>query len=231
MDIFACELYHQNMKLHSILHTNWLATFRLNYHAGGWGAVMRMPIKVYGSLKLKLQGRIILPANAQRNMVIINADFEDYTASAGRAEVCILGTWQIDGFLRIGPDSCIYVNDEAYLQFGRDIYIARDSRILCYKHITLGNNVLIGGTYVTDSSHHHIYKEGTEQPMYGNVVIGDGVYLGFRTILLKGAVIPAGSVVGSGAVCASDFSKGGAEKLLICGNPAVVKAQNVTAGF
>ena len=231
MDIFACELYHQNMKLHSILHTNWLATFRLNYHAGGWGVVMRMPIRVYGSLKLKLQGRIILPANAQRNMVIINADFEDYTASAGRAAVCVLGTWQIDGFLRIGPDSCIYVNDEACLQFGRDIYIARDSRILCYKHITLGNNVLMGGTYVTDSSHHHIYREGTEQPMYGNVVIGDGVYLGFRTILLKGAVIPAGSVVGSGAVCASDFSKGGAEKLLICGNPAAVKAQNVTAGF
>ncbi|MBO4841089.1 MAG: hypothetical protein J5524_08695 [Bacteroidaceae bacterium] len=219
------------MKLHSILHTNWPATFRLNYHAGGWRAVMRMPIRVYGSLKLRLQGKIILPANAQRNMVIINADFEDYTAPAGRAEVCILGTWQIDGFLRIGPDSCIYVNDEALLQFGSDIYIARDSRILCYKHITLGSNVLMGGTYVTDSSHHHIYKAGTVQPMYGDVFVGNDVYLGFRTILLKGTVIPAGSVVGSGAVCASDFSKEGAEKLLICGNPAVVKAQDVTARF
>ena len=219
------------MKICSILHTNWLATFRLNYHAGGWKAVLRMPIIVHGSLKLKLQGKIILPANAQRNMVIINANFEDYTASADKAEVCILGTWQIDGFLRIGPDSCIYVNNEACLQFGPDIYIARDSRILCYKHITLGSNVLMGGTYVTDSSHHHIYKAGTVQPMYGDVFVGNDVYLGFRTILLKGTVIPAGSVVGSGAVCASDFSKEGAEKLLICGNPAVVKAQDVTARF
>lgn len=219
------------MKLHSILHTNWPATFRLNYHAGGWKAVVRMPIKVYGSLKLKLRGKILLPANAQRNMVIINADFEDYTASSGKAEVCILGTWQIDGFLRIGPDSCIYVNEGASLQFGHNIYIARDSRILCYKHITLGCDVLMGGTYVTDSSHHHIYKEGTEQPMYGDVVVGDGVYLGFRTILLKGAVIPAGSVVGSGAVCTSDFSKDGTGKLLICGNPAVVKGQDITAKF
>ena len=67
--------------------------------------------------------------------------------------------------------------------------------------------------------------------MYGDVVVGNDVYLGFRTILLKGTVIPAGSVVGSGAVCASDFSKEGAEKLLICGNPAVVKAQDVTARF
>ncbi|MBR4643945.1 MAG: hypothetical protein IKO73_02130 [Bacteroidaceae bacterium] len=219
------------MELHSIFHTNWLATFLLNYHAGGWRVVLRMPIKVYGSLKLKLRGKIILPANAQRNMVIINAGFEDYTASAGRAEVCILGTWQIDGFLRIGPDSCIYVNDGARLQFGHNIYIARDSRILCYNHITVGHDVLMGGTYVTDSSHHHIYKEGTEQPMYGDVVVGDYVYLGFRTVLLKGTVIPARSVVGSGAVCVSDYSKSGAEELFICGNPAVVKATNVTAKF
>ena len=129
------------MKLSSILHTNWLATFRLNYHAGGWTAVRRMPIRVYGPLKLKLRGKIILPANAHRNMVVINADFEDYTASACRAEVCILGTWQIDGFLRIGPDSCIYVHDEACLHLGHNIYIARDSRILCYKHITVGSDV------------------------------------------------------------------------------------------
>ena len=219
------------MKLSSILHTNWLATFRLNYHAGGWTAVRRMPIRVYGPLKLKLRGKIILPANAHRNMVVINADFEDYTASACRAEVCILGTWQIDGFLRIGPDSCIYVHDEACLHLGHNIYIARDSRILCYKHITVGSDVLMGGTYVTDNSHHHIYREGTEQPMYGQVLIGNGAYLGYRTILLKDTVIPARSVVGSGAVCASDFSKSGAEKLFICGNPAVVKAQDVTAKF
>lgn len=31
------------MNLRTILHTNWLATLRLNYHAGGWGAMMRLP--------------------------------------------------------------------------------------------------------------------------------------------------------------------------------------------
>ena len=67
--------------------------------------------------------------------------------------------------------------------------------------------------------------------MEGEVLIGDGVYMGFRTTLLKGTVIPQGSVVGSGAVCTSDYSQHGAAQLLICGNPAVVTAHSVTARF
>ncbi|MBO7069132.1 MAG: hypothetical protein J6W52_10740 [Bacteroidaceae bacterium] len=219
------------MKLSSILHTNWSATFRLNYHAGGWKAVWRMPFRVYGSLQLTLNGNILLSADAPRNMVIINADFGDYTASCGKAEVCILGTWNIGGFLRIGPDSCIYVGKDASLDFGNNIYIARDSKVLCYKHINVGDNVLVGGTYITDSTHHHIYKDGKGQPMLGEAIIGSGVYLGYRTMVLKGAVIPPASVVGSGAVCVSDYSKSGTEQLFICGNPAVVKATGVTAKF
>jgi acetyltransferase-like isoleucine patch superfamily enzyme len=85
--------------------------------------------------------------------------------------------------------------------------------------------------YVCDSTIHQILSAGNSKPMNGEVVIGDGAYLGFRTMLLKGTVIPAYSVVGSGAVCVSDYNQGGAEKLFICGNPAVVKATDVTAKF
>ena len=65
--------------------------------------------------------------------------------------------------------------------------------------------------------------------MLGEVTVGDGTYLGFRTILLKGTIIPPRSVVGSGAVCSSDYSKSGSEKLFICGSPAKVKSKEVTA--
>jgi acetyltransferase-like isoleucine patch superfamily enzyme len=85
--------------------------------------------------------------------------------------------------------------------------------------------------YVCDSTVHQILLDGNPKPLNGQVFIGDGAYLGFRTILLKGAVIPPESVVGSGSVCTSDYTEGGAEKLLICGNPAVVKTQAVTAKF
>lgn len=219
------------MKLRTILRTNWRATIRLNYNAGGWKAVARMPIKVYGPLKLFLQGKIVLPEDATRNTVVINSEHEDYTAISGKAELSILGTWKVGGFLRVGPDACIAIEKGALLEMGANIYLGRDTQIHCSRHVSIGNGVFAGEMYVCDSSVHQIISSGKRKPMLGEVVIGDGVYLGFRTILLKDTVIPPRSVVGSGAVCASDYRGSGEEKLFICGNPAVVKAKEVTAEF
>lgn len=217
------------MELRTILRINWLATIRLNYNAGGWKAVVRMPIKVYGPVKLSLAGKIVLPPDLPRNTVVFNSWYEDYTASCGKAELNIQGTWQIGGFLRIGPDTCIAIEKDALLETGADTWLGRDTQIHCYHHICIGSGVFAGEMYACDSAIHQITTSGNAKPMLGEVVIGDGTYLGFRTILLKGTVIPPCSVVGSSAVCTSDFSKAGTEKLFICGNPAIVKAQNVTA--
>lgn len=227
--IFAQDFDTASMKLRTLLRTNWLATFRLNYKACGWGAVVRMPIKVYGPLKLSLRGRIVLPKGSPRNTLVINSEHEDYTAVSGRSELNIQGTWQVGGFLRIGPDSCIAIENGALLEMGANTYLGRDTQIHCYHRISIGKGVFAGETYICDSAIHPIVSSGKAKPMTGDVTIGDGTYLGFRTILLKGTVIPRGSVVGSGAVCTSDFSKNGTENLFICGNPATVKAEETTA--
>ncbi len=219
------------MKLRTILRTNWRATIRLNYNAGGWKAVARMPVKVYGPLKLSLQGKIVLPKDATRNTVVINSEHEDYTQACGRAELNIQGTWQVGGSLHVGPDTCIVIDEGALLEMGANIYLGRDTQIHCSHHVSIGNGVFAGEMYVCDSSVHQIVSSGKAKPKLGEVVIGEGVYLGFRTILLKGTVIPPRSVVGSGAVCSSDYREDGEEKLFICGNPAMVKGKDVTAEF
>lgn len=219
------------MKLRTVLHTNWLATLRLNYNAGGWKAVVRMPVKVYGPLKLTLRGKVILPQDSPRNTVVINSEHEDYTAMSGKSELNIQGTWKLAGFLRIGPDSCIAIDKEALLETGANTYLGRDTQIHCYHHISIGNGIFAGEMYLCDSAIHQVFSSGKAKPLLGEVIIGDGTYLGFRTTLLKGSVIPPHSVVGSGAVCSSDYSKSGPEKLFICGNPATVKAKEVTAKF
>jgi len=217
------------MKLRTILRTNWQATLRLNLNAGGLKAVARMPIKVYGPLKLSLRGKILLPKDAPRNTVVFNSEHEDYTALSGRSELNIHGTWRINGFLRIGPDSCVCIEKDALLETGADTYLGRDTQIHCSHHVRIGEGVFAGEMYVCDSSVHRIISLTGEKPMLGEVLIGDGTYLGFRTVLLKGTVIPPRSVVGSGAVCSSDYTRNGSEKLFICGNPAEVRAKGVTA--
>lgn len=142
------------MKLRSLLRTNWQATFRLNYNAGGWKAVMRLPIKVYGPLKLSLRGKIFIPQGASRNTVVINSEHEDYTALSGRTELNIQGTWRLGGFLRIGPDSCIAIEKDGLLETGANVYLGRDTQIHCSHHVSIGNGVFAGEMYVCDSSVH-----------------------------------------------------------------------------
>ena len=219
------------MKLQNLIRLNWPATIRLNYHFGGLLAILQMPIKVYGSLSMNLQGQIILPKGAKRNTLIIGSLHEDYTATSKRAQLNLYGTWQIDGMVRIGPDSFVGVDKNARLEMRGDCHLGRDTQIHCFNHIVFGNGVFAGELYATDSDAHTIIKDYKPQDMLGKVVVGDGAYLGFRTMLLKGTNIPPYSVVATGSVCNKDYCTIGPEKLLLAGVPAKAKHTCTTAKF
>ena len=216
------------MKISNLIRLNWPATCRLNYRAGGLAAVFRMPVKVFGRLRLSVDGKIELPPHAGRNTLVIGSAHEDYTASAGRAEMQIHGTWRVGGLVRIGPDCFIGIAENAVLTMGEGCHIGRDSQIHCYRHICFGNGVLAGELYATDSAAHQVVRNGEPEALTGDVVVGDKVYLGFRTMLLKGTRIPRGSVVASGAVCCRDYTLAAEENILLAGIPAVIKEKNVT---
>lgn len=217
-----------NNFFHNILSLNWSATLGVNYAVGGLPLVFRMPIKIYGKMKWHINGEIVLPSNAIRNTVIIGSPHEDYTASSGRAEMNIEGTWRIKGITRLGHDCFIGVRKGGVLETGKGCVFGRDTQIHCSKKIVFGNDILTGELYVTDCAEHQIISKGEKKNMMGEVLIGNGTYLGFRCMLLKGCIIPPHSVVASGAVCTKDYSKEGREKLFIAGIPAQVKTKDVT---
>lgn len=213
----------------NIIRLNWPATLALNCKAGGIKAVWRMPIKVYGRLKWHVGGRIILPPDAIRNTLIIGSGHEDYTASSGRAELNIRGTWRIEGVVRIGPDCFIGVGEDGVLTMGGGTFIGRDSQIHCSHRITFGEDVLAAELYATDSTEHWIYVDGAKQTKESDVVVGRGACLCVRAMLLKGSVVPPRSVVAAGAVCTKDYSRAHPHSVLLAGIPAEVKKTNVRA--
>lgn len=216
------------MKIRNLIRLNWPATCRLNYRAGGLAAVFRMPIKVFGRLRLRVSGSIELPGHAGRNTLIIGSEHEDYTASARRAQLNLQGTWRIGGLVRIGPDCFIGIAPHALLEMGDGLHLGRDSQIHCFRHIRFGRDVLAGELYATDSTAHQILKDGEPQPMTKDITVGDRVYLGYRTMLLHGCNIPQGSVVATGALCNKDYTAQGQTNLLLAGVPAQIKASGVT---
>lgn len=204
-----------------------MATIGINYAIGGISMVWRMPVKVYGKLLWRLDGEILLPKNTIRGMLTIGSCHEDYIASSGKAQINISGRWVIGGVVRIGHDCFIGVSKCAELEMGDGTFIGRDSQIHCSNKVKIGRDVFCGETYICDSTVHHILHNGKEKERDGMVVIGDGTYMGFRTMLLKDTQIPPCSVVSSGAVCIKDY--GNEEKVLIAGMPAEIIKKDYTA--
>jgi len=94
--------------------------------------------------------------------------------------------------------------------------------ISCSERIIIGNDVLLGsGVLITDSDAHPIHPDLRDDGAYilkAPVIIGDKVFIGARSIILKGVKIGNGAVVGAGSVVVKDVP----EMSIVAGNPARV---------
>ena len=85
------------------------------------------------------------------------------------------------------------------------------TNINCVQSVQIGSHVLIGaGCLITDSNHHSIDWE--DRNLKGDcniksspVVIEDYVFIGAKSIILKGVTIGAKSVIAAGSVVVSDI--------------------------
>jgi acetyltransferase-like isoleucine patch superfamily enzyme len=114
------------------------------------------------------------------------------------------------------------LSEGASLSIGHNCGISAAS-ITSFKKVTIGNNVLIGANVIiTDSDWHGISVEKRrEEGVSKAVIIGNGVWLGANSLILKGVTIGDNSVIGAGSV----VSKNIPADVIAAGNPCVVLKQ------
>lgn len=124
---------------------------------------------------------------------------------------------------------CLFnINPEGCLFIGNNVGIS-GSTIRASHSVTIGDNVLIGsGCLITDTDAHpldwHDRLEGrSEKTQSAPIVIGNHVFIGARSIILKGVTIGDRSIIGAGSVVSKDVPA----DCIVAGNPAkIVKKLN-----
>ena len=111
------------------------------------------------------------------------------------------------------------MREGALLSIGNSCGISAAS-ITSFKKVTIGDNVLIGANvYITDSDWHGIpIEKRTEEGDSKEVNIGNGVWLGANSIIIKGVYIGDNSVIGAGSVVTKNIP----ENVIAAGNPCRV---------
>lgn len=95
----------------------------------------------------------------------------------------------------------------------------------CFASITIGSNCMLGAECLVIDSDFHELPLGSGKPIKtAPVEIGSNVFIGTRTIILKGVRIGDSAVIGAGSVVTSEIPAG----CIAAGNPArVIRTRQV----
>lgn len=140
----------------------------------------------------------------------------------------IAGEIEVKGNVSLGHGSRVSVGRNGKLKFGKDFVNTARMTIVCDNNISFGNNVLVSwDTMIVDTDFHCTIDVSTQVQSDASkpVVIGDNVWIGMRSVILKGCVIPNGSIVGAMSLVNKEFRE---PNCLIAGNPASIKKVGVT---
>lgn len=145
---------------------------------------------------------------------------------------------------KVNPDSEIIIGENcliegilttykssAKISVGRNVFIGKNSILGCAEKIVIGDHVLISFDCViqdsdTHSSNYLLRRKDTTDWLEGTknwdnipskpISIGNDVWIGARSIILKGITIGSGAIIGAGSVVTKDVDP----FTVVAGNPA-----------
>jgi len=122
----------------------------------------------------------------------------------------------------------LLVYQQALLKIGNNVGMS-NTTIVATKYVEIGNNVMIGGgVTIMDSDFHslnpiHWHTKYDEMYMESRPVkISDNVFIGMKSIILKGVTIGSGVIIAAGSVVSKDIP----DNQIWGGNPAVFIKNN-----
>ncbi len=128
----------------------------------------------------------------------------------------------INGIVDTASGVSIAITNNALLEIGDRVYINSCTKLICCNKIKIGNGSIISwDCEIRDSDLHKLDKE--DFLISGPIDIGNDVWIGSGSKILKGVRIGSGAVIASGSVVTKDVP----ENCLVAGVPAIIKRKNV----
>jgi acetyltransferase-like isoleucine patch superfamily enzyme len=179
--------------------------------------------KCVARLKLYRRASVKLRTGASvggRGRLHVGIKWPAYLARKTGLSIWDHGTLDVAGEFLIYSGCQIVVDKDAKLDLGSG-YINSNSTISCFGNIKIGHDVAIAENVTIRDSDNHSIVGGKSQT--APIIIGDHVWIGLNTIILKGVTIGDGSIIAAGSL----VNKSIPPNCLAAGVPAKVIRENV----
>ena len=111
------------------------------------------------------------------------------------------GKLSIGNIFKMRSYSHIRIRHNGVLTIGDNTSLNYNDIIICHENISIGNNVQLSPN-VQIYDHDHDYKAGLKNLKYKTspIIIGNDVWIGANSVILRGSVIGNGAVIGAGCI-------------------------------
>lgn len=213
------------------LGTNVIKTVYTNFRLLPFRQAIKMPLFIYGRFLLReAEGKVVINGDINPGMIKIGRRDRYPETRVSRTIWVINGKIEFNGKLSFFRGSYIIVARGAELVFGMGDYpsCGANIRIICFKRIVIEDAHITWDCQIMDSSFHYIetVDDGTVQPLTRPVHIGKHVWIGNRTTITAGAIIPNETIIASHSLVNKDFSDVGSN-CMIAGIPAKVLKKGI----
>lgn len=197
----------------------------VNFRLLPFSQAIYLPIMVSRKTKLRsLSGNVHLK-KIKTGIIRVGfggTDMMDYRYD--RTILKITGQIYFDGKVKIGVGAKINVSGT--LRVGENFDITGDAIIICAEEIDIGNNTMIAWqSIIMDTDQHAIFDQNNNHINRNKkIIIGNNVWIGARSFILKGAHIGDGCIVGANTTISKSFNKNNS---IIAGNPVRILKENI----
>lgn len=210
---------------------NLRKTIILNFKFLPFAQAIKFPILVYGKLKIGYSAgtiRVMVPVKSR--MIKIGANTDLFSNSKGGALFDLSGTLVFNGYVIFSVDNTINVNEGAILTIGNYVSFGNGVKIRCWREITLGDHCRIAEeTQILDTNFHYSRNINTGEifDCSKKIEIGSFCWVGNRTNIMKGSILPEHTIVASNSLVNKDYCQMASSPIMIGGIPAKLLSQGM----
>ena len=192
---------------------------------------LRFPVFIARGTSLKLSQQALFKVNCEKKYPgMIRIGYKKvgiFDRTTSRTVFEIKGNIEFMGSAFLGLGSKISVQEGATLELGNNFIITAQSTIICGHHISFGQNCLLSWDItIMDTDFHKILDK--DYKVINNpkeIIIGDRVWIGFGSKILKGSIIGDNNVIAANSLINSIFSS---ENSVIGGNPSRILREDIS---
>lgn len=185
------------------------------------------PIFVHWNTKLRLhsKSRILIKNNGR-----ILVGFNKTILTNSSLNPCLLelhsgSVLHIKGRATLGPGVKLSIHDDAEITIGDKFWITGNTILISDQEIFFGDGTVISwNVYISTTDFHSIYTDDNIINKSKRIRIGDNVWIGKNSTVLKGANIGSMSVIGLNSIVAGKVEK----NTLSVGAPCRVIKKNIS---